>query len=229
MGIFSKARDVRDSDIAEMLAKAGDPLKLVRVIISEMEDTLVEARSTAVRALARRKEVERTIGELRAQAADWDQKAELALRKDREDLARGALAMKSRALADAARAEAELPAVAEEVKRLDADIAELRAKLADARNRQRLLSLRGDSARARRGIQEQLAEPRSGRADDALAQGARAVDRLEAEAEAYTLGGRALAAQFARLETDGKVEAELAQLRERLSKAAGNPPDGSDR
>ena len=85
MGIFSKARDVKDTDIAEMLAKSDDPMKLVRMIISEMEDTLVEARSTAVRALARRKELERTVADLKAQAVDWEQKAELALRKQRED------------------------------------------------------------------------------------------------------------------------------------------------
>lgn len=229
MGIFSKARDVKDADIAEMLARSGEPLKLVRVIISEMEDTLVEARSTAVQALARRKELERLQADLAAQAADWEQKAELALRKNREDLARGALAMKGRTQAEAEKARAALPPVIDEIARLDADIAELRAKLADARDRQRLLGLRGDSARSRRNIQEQLAEPRSGRADDALAQGARAVDRLEAEAEAYALGGRSLAAQFARLETDGKVEAELAQLRARLNKSAGDVPDGSDR
>lgn len=229
MGIFSKARDVKDADIAEMLAKSGDPLKLVRVIISEMEDTLVDARSTAVQALARRKELERTAAELAAQAADWEQKAGLALTRDREDLARAALGMKARALADADRARAALPPVVDEIARLDADIAELRAKLADARDRQRLLGLRGDSARSRRDIREQLAEPRSGRAEDALAQGARAVDRLEAEAESYALGSRSLAAQFARLETDGRVDAELAQLRARLNKAAGTPPDGSDR
>ena len=230
MGIFSKARDVKDADIAEMLAKSGDPTKLVRVIISEMEDTLVEARSTAVRALARRKELERTIADLRAQAVDWEQKAELAMRKQREDLARGALTMKARALADCDRLEATLPAVREQVAHLDEDIAELRAKLADARSRQRMLALRGDTGTSRRNIKEQLAEPRSARSDGALEQSAAAVDRIEAEAESYAMGERSLAAQFSRLETDGRVEAELAQLRERLNKSSGgSTPDGSDR
>lgn len=229
MGIFSKARDVKDTDIAEMLAKSGDPTKLVRVIISEMEDTLVEARSTAVRALARRKELERTIATLRAQATDWEQKAELALRKDREDLARGALTMKARALADCERLEATLPAVREQVAHLDADIAELRAKLADARSRQRMLALRGDTVTSRRNIKQQLTEPRTARSDGALEQGEAAVDRIEAEAESYSMGDRSLAAQFARLETDGRVDAELAQLRERLNKTPGGTPDGSER
>ena len=229
MGIFSKARDVKDADIAEMLAKSGDPTKLVRVIISEMEDTLVEARSTAVRALARRKELERTVTTLRAQATDWEQKAELALRKEREDLARGALAMKARTLGDCERLEATLPAVREQVARLDEDIGELRAKLADARSRQRMLALRGDAGASRRNIKEQLTEPRTARSDGALEQSAAAVDRIEAEAESYAMGDRSLAAQFARLETDGRVEAELAQLRQRLNKTPGGTPDGSDR
>lgn len=230
MGIFSKARDVKDTDIAQMLAKSGDPMKLVRLIISEMEDTLVEARSTAVRALARRKELERTIADLRTQATDWEQKAELALRKQREDLARGALTMKARAIAEREALEATLPAVAEEVAKLDEDIAELRAKLGEARSRQRTLALRGDSAMSRRSIKQQLAEPKVARADDTLDQTARAVDRIEAEAESYTMGGKTLAAQFARLETDSRVDAELAALRERLNKTSGgNTPDGTER
>jgi len=229
MGIFSKTRDVKDADIAQMLAKSGDPTKLVRVIISEMEDTLVEARSTAVRALARRKEIERTIADLRAQAADWEQKAMLAMTKQREDLARGSLTMKARARADCERLEAMLPAVVEEVARLDEDIAELRAKLADARSRQRMLALRGDTVTSRRNIKQQLADPRTGRADTTLEDSARAVDHLDAEAESFALGDRTLAAQLARLETDGRIEAELAQLRQRLNKAAGDTPDGKDR
>lgn len=228
MGIFSKARDVKDADIAQMLAKSGDPTKLVRVIISEMEDTLVEARSTAVRALARRKELERTIADLQAQAADWAQKAELAMTKQREDLARGALTMKARALADCERLQATLPAVVDEVARLDEDIAELRAKLADARSRQRMLALRGDTVTSRRNIKEQLADPRTGRTDATLEDSARAVDRIEAEADAFSMGDRSLAAQLARLETDGRIEAELAQLRQRLNKAKGETPDGKD-
>ena len=222
MGIFSKARDVKDTDIAEMLAKSDDPMKLVRMIISEMEDTLVEARSTAVRALARRKELERTIADLKAQTVDWEQKAELALRKQREDLARGALTMKARALADCERLQAMLPSVKDELAKLDQDIGELRAKLGEARSRQRMLALRGDSAMSRRSIKQQLAEPRAGRAEESLDQTARAVERIEAEAEAYTAGGKTLAAQFARLETDSRVDAELAQLRERLNKSTGD-------
>ena len=229
MGIFSKARDVKDADIAQMLAKSGDPTKLVRVIISEMEDTLVEARSTAVRALARRKELERTVADLRAQAKDWEQKAELALAKGREDLARGALTMKARAAGDCERLEAALPSVIDEVKRLDEDIAELRAKLADARSRQRILALRGDAVTSRRNVREQLSDPRQGRTDATLEDSARAVDRIEAEAESHAFGERSLAAQLARLETDNKVEAELAQLRQRLNKATDDTSGGQDR
>jgi phage shock protein A len=219
MGIFSKTRDVKDADIAEMLAKSDDPMKLVRLIISEMEDTLVEARSTAVRALARRKQLERGVSDLQAQAADWEQKAELALRKQRDDLARGALTMKARAASELATLKLALPAVGDEVRKLDVEIGELRAKLADARNRQRLLLLRGDSAVSRRRIKQQLAEPRAAGAMDDTE---RAVDRIEAEAEAYALGDRTLAAQFARLETDSSVEADLKRLRDKLEQSGAD-------
>ncbi|MBI2384258.1 MAG: PspA/IM30 family protein [Gammaproteobacteria bacterium] len=225
MGIFSKARDVKDADIGEMLAKSGDPLKLVRVIISEMEDTLVEARSTAVRALARKKELERNAADRRAQAEDWAQKAEFALRKNREDLARGALGMKARALSELRELEQALPAAQAELDKLDADIAELRGKLTEARSRQRALILRGEAALSRHKIKRQLAAPRAAQALEALDDTERAVDRIEAEAEAYDLGDRTLEAEFARLETDSQVEAELAQLREKLKKPedAGTP------
>ncbi|HUS25619.1 MAG TPA: PspA/IM30 family protein [Candidatus Binatia bacterium] len=227
MGIFSKARDVKDTDIAEMLAKSDDPMKLVRVIISEMEDTLVEARSTAVRALARRKQIERAAADLEAQARDWEQKAELALRKQREDLARGALTMKTRAEGELASLRGALPAVLDEVRKLDTEIAGLRAKLADARSRQRMLLLRGDTAVSRRRIRQQLSEPRSAHASDALDSTERAVDRIDAEAEAYALGDRALAAQFATLETDNAVEAELKRLREKLDQSDGGRGPGT--
>ena len=209
MGIFSRTKDVQQADLEALLNASDDPLKTARLIINEMEDTLVEARSAAVRALARKKEIQRRIGELDEQSKDWERKAELALAKDREDLARGALAVKLRLSQEREQIVGLLPPVEAEIEKLDTDLADLRVKLAEARSRQRLLALRGESASARKQVKGVLNETKTGDALDALA---RDVDRLDSEAEAYDLGKRKLEDQFAQLEQADAVEGELARL-----------------
>lgn len=213
MGIFSRTKDVQQADLEALLNASDDPLKTARLIINEMEDTLVEARSAAVRALARKKEIQRRIGELDEQSKDWERKAELALAKDREDLARGALAVKLRLSQEREQIVGLLPPVEAEIEKLDTDLADLRVKLAEARSRQRLLALRGESASARKQVKGALNETKTGDALDALA---RDVDRLDSEAEAYDLGKRKLEDQFAQLEQADAVEGELARLRGKL-------------
>lgn len=215
MGIFSRTKDVQQADLDALLNASDDPLKTARLIINEMEDTLVEARSAAVRALARKKELQRRIGDLDEQSQDWERKAELALAKDREDLARGALAVKLRLSQEREQIAALVPPVEAEIDKLDTDLADLRVKLAEARSRQRLLVLRGESATARKQVKGALNETKTGDALDALA---RDVDRLDSEAEAYDLGKRKLEDQFAQLEQADAVEGELARLRGKLNK-----------
>jgi phage shock protein A len=148
MGIFSRTRDVQQADIEALLEASNDPLKTVRVIINEMEDTLVEARSAAVRTLARKKEIQRRLDELKTESDDWERKAALALEKNREDLARGALAVKLRLGQERQQLADLLPPVELELDKLETDLGELRAKLAEARSRHRLLALQGASARS---------------------------------------------------------------------------------
>ena len=217
MGIFSRTRDAKSANLDRLLKQSDDPLKTVRLIINEMEDTLVEARSTAVRALARKKEIQRQIVTLKDQAQDWSRKAELAVSKNREDLARGALTVKLRVESEAAELEKLLPPVEAEIRRLDSDLAELRAKLGEARGRQRMLTLRGESAESRKQVKVQLTDKTRAR-DDAMDDLARQIDHVEAEAEAYDLGSRKLADQFAQLESSDAVESELAKLRGKLGK-----------
>jgi phage shock protein A len=218
MGIFSRTKDVQQADIDALLSSSNDPLKTARLIINEMEDTLVEARSAAVHTLARKKEIQRRMDELKAQSADWERKAALALEKDREDLARGALTVKLRVEQERTEIAGLLPPIESELEKLDADLAELRAKLGEARTRHRMLALKGASAAARKQVRSTLAGDKSTPALDALA---RDVDRLGAEAEAFDMGRAKLEDQFAELERADAVESELARLRKKTNKTEG--------
>jgi phage shock protein A len=217
MGIFSRTRDVIDSNLGALLNKADDPEKMARLIIQEMEDTLVEVRSTAVRFLARKKELQRAIDTLRAEAADWEAKAELAIRKEREDLARGALAAKRRAGERLDEAGRELAHVETEIGKLDEDIGKLRGKLSEARQRQKTINLRSQSASSRIKLREQMDDKRSAATRAALDQAERAADELESRVDAYELGADRLRDEFARL-ADDSVEIELARLRAKAGK-----------
>lgn len=225
MGIFSRLSDVVNSNIHAMLDKAEDPEKMVRLIIQEMEDTLVEVRSTSVRSLARKKELERSVAHLQADAADWQKKAELALSKDREDLARGALLARQRAVDQAAGLTAELKRVDEEILKLDADIAKLKSKLADARTRQKAILLRQASVASRLKVQTQVNDQKIHSTMLKMEQYEGKIDRMEAELEAYDLGTRSLSDQINALGGDEKLEQELQQLRAKLGKGPAAPKD----
>jgi phage shock protein A len=227
MGIFSRMTDIINSNLNGMLDKAEDPEKMVRLIIQEMEDTLVEVRSTAVRAIARKKELQRHLAHQQAEAAEWQRKAELALSKDRDDLARAALAARTRTLEQAAGFEKELKHADEEVARLDEDTTTLKTKLADARTRQKAIRLRSETADTRLKVRKQIED---GRMDDAIRkfeQFETRVDGVEAQVEAYDMGkARSLKGQIDALQPADPLEAELEQLRQKLGKAkpadAGN-------
>lgn len=225
MGIFSRTRDVIDSNLGALLNKADDPEKMARLIIQEMEDTLVEVRSTAVRFLARKKELQRAIDTLRSEAADWEAKAELAIRKEREDLARGALTAKRRASERLDEAGRELAHVETEIGKLDEDIGKLRGKLSEARQRQKTINLRSQSASSRIKLREQMDDKRSAVTRAALDQAERAADELESRVDAYDLGADRLRDEFARL-ADDKLDDELARLR---AKVGQNAPANKDK
>lgn len=220
MGIFSRLGDVINSNINAMLDKAEDPEKMVRLIIQEMEDTLVEVRSTSVRTLARKKEIERSIGNLRNEAADWERKAELAISKDRDDLARGALAARQRANEHADSLENELKHIADEIEKLNDDTAKLKAKLADARQRQKSIVLRQASVSSRLKVKTQINDRRMTDTMLKMEQYEGKIDRMEAEVESYDLGSRTLADEIAALETGDRIEDELTKLRAKLGKTA---------
>src|SRR5690554_7781260 len=137
MGIFTRFTDIVNSNINALLDKAEDPEKMVRLIIQEMEDTLVEVHSTSARLIAEKKDTERQLGRYEKEAAEWEAKAELALSKDREDLARLALLEKQKAMTDAETLKTELDRIEEHLNRLSEEVGQLQEKLADAKARQK--------------------------------------------------------------------------------------------
>lgn len=227
MGVFSRLSDIVNSNLNAMLDKAEDPEKVVRLIIQEMEDTLVEVRSNAARALADRKEVSRKKDEFAIRGREWESKAELALAKGREDLARGAVAAKRKAEEMIGLLEKELKAIDETVGKTNDDLVRLQAKLKEARAKQRSLEIRRNAASDSVRVSRQVND---GRIEEALARFdryERRIDELEAEAESWVLGRpRTLEDEFAELESEDAVNAELEALKRRVASRTSSGGQG---
>jgi len=221
MGIFSRMGDIINSNLNAMIDKAENPEKIARLIIQEMEDTLVEVRTDAARNIAERKELGRKVDSYKAKADDWAKKAEVALTKDREDLARGALQAKQQAESMAEVVEREIEILDEAVGKADADLSKLQTKLDEARAKHKSLLMRGSVAKSQIKMRSKMTDYR---VEDALARYERMerkVDQLEAEVEAFDLGkGESLESQFAQLEADEAIENELNALKASLGKGS---------
>lgn len=218
MGIFSRLSDIINSNLNSILDSAEDPKKIIRLIIQEMEETLVEVRATAARTIAERKDVERRLQRVREAQAEWDRKAELALRKGREDLSRAALIEKAK-LSDTAKALAEeLEALTAALSQGDEGVAKLEAKLRDAKARQKAMLAREESATQRLRTQRNLHDTRIDDAFTRFDHVERRIDRLEGEIESYDMGQqKTLSEEIADLEADSAIEAELEALKARLA------------
>ncbi|MFC7333983.1 phage shock protein PspA [Rhodocista pekingensis] len=218
MGIFSRLGDIVNSNINSILDRAEDPEKLIRLIIQEMEDTLVEVRSSAVKTVAEKKELERKLADLRRESEDWQRKAEFALSKDRDDLAKGALVAKAK-LAEAAESMAtELARLDEALSKTNEDIGQLQQKLADAKAREKALVARHKTATNQLKVRTQLYDNRITDAFTRFEQVERNLDVLEGKAEVMAMGQKkSLADEIAELEADSKVESELQALKARLA------------
>ena len=226
MGIFSRLTDIINSNINAILDKAEDPEKIIRMIIQEMEDTLVEVRSSAARAIADQKDVERKLKRLTEIEGDWQRKAELAISKGREDLAKAALVEKSEAKETGKFLEEELGRLKEALERHEDDIVKLEAKLREAKAKKATIDARHKTATNHVRVKRNLHD---GRIDDAFERFDKVenrLDRLEAEAEAFDLGnGRSLADEIDDLERNEEIEKEFQALKSKMGKGGkSNPP-----
>ncbi len=217
MGIFSRLTDIVNSNLNAILARAEDPEKIIRLIIQEMEDTLVEVRSATVRTIAERKELERRAAGLKREEEEWERKAELAVTKGRDDLARGALHAKARVSQTLHETEMQLGQLVEALTRQNEDIGKLQAKLNDAKARQRGLVARHKTAANRIRLKTKLYDERITDAFARFEQVERALDEVEGRAEALDLGRQPpLDQEFAQLEADASVQEALERLKARL-------------
>ena len=219
MGIFSRFTDIVNSNINALLDKAEDPEKMVRLIIQEMEDTLVEVRSASAKTLANKKEIVNQIAKYESDASDWEAKAELALSKDREDLARAALQEKKKSSEAAEVLSKELAIVEEQISKLQDEIGQLQEKLADAKSRQKTIIMRQKTASSRLEVKKTLDSTKVDSAMGRFEQYERKIDDLESQVDAYDLGKKTLQDEFAELEASDKVEDELAALKAKVKGA----------
>ena len=215
MGIFSRTRDIIAANVTDLLDRAEDPSKMIRMIILEMEETLVEVRASAARTIADQKEMRRHITKLDALQTSWKEKAELALSKDREDLAKAALIERQKAGEMAEQLKAQISVLEDALHASEEDIAKLQGKLREARARQNSLVTRMESAQTRLKAREMYAGEKIHDAFSRFDMLERRVDIAEGHADAMSLGGqpKTLEQEIAELQSNDKVDAELAALK----------------
>jgi len=226
MGVFTRFSDIINANINAVLEKAEDPEKIIRLMIQEMEDTLVEIRSAAAKCIADRKETGRHIAYLEREKEEWAGRAELAIRRDREDLARAALSEKQAIEDKTVSLDQELEVLDSHLDKFNADITQLQSKLDDAKTRQRSIVIRHKTATSQLSARKHI---HSDRIDEMLYRFEKAesrIDRVESESEAMAMGRtQSLADEIEGLEDDDRVEAELEELK---LKVGENKEESSD-
>jgi phage shock protein A len=212
--VFSRARDIFAANMSELLDRAEDPARMIRIVILEMEETLVEVRASAARSIADIKEMRRACGRLDEIQANWTAKAELALSKDREDLAKSALAERQKAAEMAEGLCAEIDQIEQVLRGYEADIAKLQAKLREARARQNAIAARFESAVTRAKAREIMHGSRTQDAFSRFEILERRADFAEGRAEALGIGS--LEDEIDQLRADERVDAELEAMKAAL-------------
>jgi phage shock protein A len=212
--VFSRARDIFAANMTELLDRAEDPARMIRTIILEMEETLVDVRATAARSIADMKEMRRAVGRLDELQSDWTGKAELALSKGRDDLAKAALVERQKAAEMATSLRDELSQLEQVLRGYEADIAKLQGKLREARARQNAIAARLESAVTRAKARELMHGSRTQEAFAKFELLERRADFAEGRCEA--LGITSLEDEIDQLRASDKIDAELQAMRAAL-------------
>ena len=221
MGMFTRFADIINANINSMLDKAEQPEKMIRLIIQEMEETLVEVRSTAAKHIAEQKSLSRQVASLERSAQSWQEKAELAISKSRDDLAKSALAEKHKLNQQLANLAEEEVKLSEFLASVQEDGQRLQQKLAEAKRRQEALLLRQESAEVRLKVREKSAQYNIDEAINRFERYQQKIERVEAEIEAYDMTqNQDLESQFRELESDENIDQELATLKQKVRSAA---------
>lgn len=216
--IFTRTRDIIAANMTELLDRSEDPARMIRMIINEMEETLVEVRATAARSIADIKEMRRACNRLDDLQHGWTEKAALALEKGREDLARAALGEKQKAAEMAEGLHAEISQIEQVLRGYEADIQRLQAKLAEARARQNSIATRIESAMSRARTSEVLHGNRTEEAFAKFELLERRADFAEGRADALALTGpKSLEEEIAELKAADAVDAELDAMKAALA------------
>jgi len=216
MGIFSRFTDIINANITALLDQAEDPKKMIRLIIQEMEETLVEVRSSCARIIADKKETARRAQRLQDEGAEWEKKTRLAISKGREDLARAAIAEKNAVEEEANLVKSELDALDSHLETLNAEVSQLQAKLDDARAKQKTLLLRANTAKSRYQVKRQIYK---GAVDDAFNKFEafeRRMDELEGHVESMDMGRKNLSSEIDQLAEDDKINEELERIKKEM-------------
>ncbi|MDX1492319.1 MAG: phage shock protein PspA [Pseudohongiellaceae bacterium] len=218
MSIFSRLSDIINSNISALLDKAENPEKMIRMVIQEMEETLVEVRSGMAKVIAEKKTQQRRAKQLHKQAEDWQEKAELAMSKDREDLAKAALVERASVVAATEAIEAELAKLDETLEKLGNEIDQLQSKLNDARARQKTIAMRANATRSRVDVNKQIHNVNVEDAMNKLEYYEKKIDLMEGQVESLNREGTDLHSEFANLARDEKIDRELQEIKNKLKK-----------
>ncbi len=218
MGLFTRFTDIVNANINTMLDKAEQPEKMIKLIIQEMEETLVEVRSTAAKNIAEKKTLVRQVKSAEASIEHWQEKAELALSKNRDDLAKLALTQKYAQQVELDNLAKQSEGLEELLIAVQGDAQRLQEKLSEAKRRQEIFVLRQESAEVRLKVREKVAVYNIDEAISKFERYQQKIDRVEAEVDAYDLTqNEDLNAQIKALEKDDRVEKELAEMKKQVA------------
>ena len=218
MSIFSRLSDIINSNISSLLDKAENPEKMIRMVIQEMEETLVEVRSGTAKVIAEKKTLHRRAEQLRKQSDDWQKKAELAMSKEREDLAKAALVERASINVTIEMLDNEMHKLDETLDKLSNEIDQLQAKLNDARARQKTIVMRTTATQSRVDVNRQLHNYNIDSAMNKFEYYEKKIDLMEGQVEIMNNESKNLHSEFDELARSEKIDQELQDIKNKLSK-----------